>query len=360
MKSLLGCLLSCVAVAFWSPTSFAGPVTLTTFPVGSLPEDIVLVPAGFGSLGGSYLVPDPTQNFSGTGSIWSVPSGGGAPSVFANLNTFQPVGGLFLPANYGSLAGQFLAAGQSAGIGGSDVVALDSAGNQTPIAQGIGPSIFGGVAIAPAGFDSVGGTIILANEGGPIYSMDTNLNFSVLPGVSALPFGAFGLAFAPSGFGAVGGDLLISDVFTNTIYALSPSGSLSVFTTVPFGPGQVGLRQMAFAAPGPDLYAGDLFVSVSGSGQGGGIAGSVDVLDPAGGVVAYLAQGSVGAPYDPRGILFPDATHVLIADSDPSIIDASITDFTPGSPIPEPATLFLVAAALAGLAVAEGCKRNAH
>lgn len=346
-KWLTGCLIGCAIVAFWMPSTFAGPITVTTFSKGTLPEDIVPIPSSFGSLGGNYLVNDATVNFSRRGSIYVVPSGGGPPSIFANGLTLQPAGGVFLPSNYGRLAGQFLAAGNTFGAGGqSDLVAFDSTGAQTQIAQGIGSSIFSDVAIAPAGFDSAGGQVVLSNQDGTIYTLGTDLTFSVLTTIPGTIPGFF--AVAPSGFGAIGGDLLVTDLASGDIYALTPLGSLSLFATVGLGPGQTGLRQIAFFPTG-SVYGGDLLVSVSGSTAGGGIAGSVDVLNPAGNVIAFLSEGVVGAPYDPRGLYFPDSTHVLIADADPGIIAASVSDFTPGSPVPEPATLALLSIGLAGL-----------
>ena len=254
------------------------------------------VPAGFDTLGGDYLVTNPSVNFTGTGVVNSVPAGGGSPSVFANVNPLLPIGGIFLQANYGTLAGQFLAAGRSGGVSGpGDVVALSSTGTQTPIAQNLTGVQFADVAIAPAGFDSSGGQVLLANEGfgtaPTVYTLNTGLSLSVLPGAT-FPSGTepIGLAFAPSGFGSVGGDLLISDSNSNAIYALNPSGTLSLFTSVPLGPGPQGLRQVAFAPAGFGPYGGDLLVSVSGSFAGGGIAGSVDIVNGAGQVIAFLAE----------------------------------------------------------------------
>src|SRR6185437_13762118 len=62
----------------------------------TLPESITQAPSGFGAVGGTYLVPDLGGN-----KIYSVPAGGGAPSVFADTSAlgpapgFSPYGGLF-------------------------------------------------------------------------------------------------------------------------------------------------------------------------------------------------------------------------------------------------------------------------
>src|SRR4030095_10742243 len=76
-----------------------------------------------------------------------------------------------------------------------------------------------------------------------------------LPSVN-VPFGA---AQAPAGFGAVGGTLLVSDGGAGGIYSVTPNGRVSLFTTIPLGTGQSGLRQMAFAPSGWGRYSGNLF-----------------------------------------------------------------------------------------------------
>src|SRR5215831_20136834 len=77
MRALRACVFGCAALSFWMPAGHAAVTTFSAFPAGALPEDIVLAPAGFGTLGGNYLVPNPTQNFSGAGVVNSVPGGGG-------------------------------------------------------------------------------------------------------------------------------------------------------------------------------------------------------------------------------------------------------------------------------------------
>ena len=134
MRLLPVWLLACAVVAMRTPPSFAAVVTVTDFAAGTLPDDIIQVLGGYGSLGGSYLVTNPIVNFTGTGVIYTIPAGGGSPAIFANVNPLLPIGGIFLLANYGPLAGQFLAAGRSGGSSGpGDVIALTSTGARTPI-----------------------------------------------------------------------------------------------------------------------------------------------------------------------------------------------------------------------------------
>ena len=140
--------------------------------------------------------------------------------------------------------------------------------------------------------------------------------------------------FAQSGFGLAGGDLLVSSENSGQIYRVDATGDVNLWATVPLGVNQLGLRQMAFAPAGFGAWGGDLFVSVSGSPRGGGTFGSVDVLNASGRLVAVLSQGTVGMPFDPRGLDFENSNTLLINDGDPSILAAPPAAFTAATPEP--------------------------
>lgn len=90
-------------------------------------------------------------------------------------------------------------------------------------------------------------------------------------------------------------------------------------------------------------------MSVSGSSNGSGTYGSVDVINSAGQFVGVISQGTVGEPFDPRGLYFASSSQLLIADSDPSIYSAPVSAVT--LPTPEPATARFGLAALGVLFV---------
>jgi DNA-binding beta-propeller fold protein YncE len=99
---------------------------------------------------------------------------------------------------------------------------------------------------------------------------------------------------------------------------------------------------MAIAPAGFGTYGGDLFVSVSGSTQGGGDLGTIYVVDPAtGALVATFDQGSATNPLDPRGLLFTtiDGQTVLLASNgDPEIDIVTSKSFTATAPEIDPAS----------------------
>jgi hypothetical protein len=139
--------------------------------------------------------------------------------------------------------------------------------------------------------------------------------------------------------------MLVGDGESGNIDAISSSGAVSLFATVPLAPGQTGLRQMAFAPagfgiPGLDL-SGDLIVSVSGSSTGGGQIGAVDAINSSGQVVAQLIVGSELSAFDPRGLYFVDSNTLLINDADPGTYVATPSDFAPYA-VPEPSSAVLL------------------
>ncbi|HEY4901274.1 MAG TPA: PEP-CTERM sorting domain-containing protein [Terriglobales bacterium] len=334
-----------VAIIFVLSSVRIANADLTIFGSGIYhPENIAPVPQGFGSFGGGYLVNDPGLNGIGLGNIDYLPSTGGAATVFVTLpgGPSSPIGGLFLPSNFGAFGGQYLAVGFYNATGGNFAVAVAADGTVTPVASVPGYQ-FSDVVLAPAGFGSVAGKVLTTLAGGPIIAIDQNGNTSTFATVAG---DAFGAAFAPQGFGSVGGDLLVSDAGTGNIFAVDANGNSILFATIPLSPNQFGLRQMAFAPAGFGSYGGDLFVSITGSVLGGGIYGAVVVLDASGNEVAILIAGSQAGPLDPRGLYFVDDQTLLIAATDPIFL-ATPEDFQ--APTPEPATLLLFASGILGL-----------
>jgi hypothetical protein len=240
---------------------------------------------------------------------------------------------VFLPSNFGSWGGQYFVVGGSANGAFGSAIASD--GTVTQVVPYIPGTQLVTPVVAPAGFGSVAGQILATNNNGTVTAIDQSGNistFATVPG--ALLFGA---ALAPQGFGAFGGDLLVSDGGSGNIFAIDAQGNATLFATVQRGPNQPGLRQMTFAPNGFGTYGGDLVLSISGSGAGGGTFGAVVVLDANGNEVAQLIVGTQVNAFDPRGLLFADNQTLLISSSDPIYLSTP-PDF---QPIPEPTTLVL-------------------
>ena len=250
--------------SFWpvalilSVLSFAGTAQagLVVFGTGfSLPESISLAPTGFGRYGGDYFIPDPGIGGLGLGNIDYLLPMGGAASVFVTIpgQTVRPLDGLFLPGTFGSDGGQYLAVGQNSSISFAVAVAAD--GTITPVASIAGYQFVSPV-LAPAGFGSVAGQVLVTNSDGTVRAIDQlgNLTtFATVPGVSL-----FGAVMAPQGFGVFGGDMLVTDAASGNNFAIDAQGNVSPFATVPLGMNQPGLRQMTFAPNGFGTYGGDL------------------------------------------------------------------------------------------------------
>ena len=222
-------------------------------------------------------------------------------------------------------------------------VAVSANATATPVTN-LGGSGFVTPVLAPLGFGSVGGEVLVTRTDGTVVAIDQNGNPSTFASVAGNPY-LFGSAFAPHDFGSVGGDLLVTDAVSGNIFAVDANGNVSLFATVPLGLNQPGLRQIAFAPDGFGNYGGDLFLSISGSDAGGGTFGALVVLDGSGKEIAVLIVGNELSHFDPRGLFFPDNQTLLIASSDPIFL-ATPQDF---QPTPEPATLLLVGSGMMGL-----------
>src|SRR5664279_5614464 len=178
--------------SFWSVAlilsvlSFAGiaHAGLVVFGTGlSLPESISLVPAGFGTYGGDFFIPDPGINNVGLGNIDYLPPTGGAATVFVTIpgTAVRPLGGIFLPSNFGSWGGQYFAVGGSAN--GAIAVAIASDGTVTPVANIPNTQLVTPV-IAPANFGSFAGQVLATNNDGTITAIDQSGHLSTFATVT--------------------------------------------------------------------------------------------------------------------------------------------------------------------------------
>jgi hypothetical protein len=248
------------------------------------------------------------------GGILSLPGGGGAASLVATLD-YSLRGGAFLPSRFGPLAGQFLIVG---GVAEVDTPAyastMDDAFTITPYASQ--PGSLWSSAIVATGFGRYTGGVLVVNQGSGQDLKDGTVDFFAPDGsvtqLTGMPANVpYGGALAPQGFGDLGGNLLVSDALSGDIYAVNPNGRVRLFTTIPLGPDQGGLRQIAFAPPGWGRYNRHLFVSID--------SGEVAVVDRKGMVVGKIS----GFAY-PRGLCFTDIA------GEPSLLIGDLGDFVDG------------------------------
>ena len=326
----------------------------------NVPETISVAPAGFGVYGGQLFIPDATNNV-----IYALPQNGGAPTVFAS-SAVAPVGansGLFVPASFGGAAGgkyvAFSVNGNSS--------AIDSSGAGTPFVSVSGGQ-FSTSLIAPASFGAYSNQIIAMDESAShmqALAIDASGNATKIAGFTFEPFGSL---VAPAGFGSLGGKILVDNGFNGgDIVALGADGSVTPFTNVPLKAGQVGLRQMALAPAGffPDVNKPLLLVSVTGSRSGGGTLGDVVAIDSDGNIVESLRDNLGITAFDPRGLYFLDDKHLLLSDSSHTatrqgqILELTSNAFAATTPEPGAVTLFAALFAVGGACLRSRRSRRA-
>ena len=322
----------------------------TVFSTGGglmLPETIIAAPSSI-LPGGGYVIPDASIGFKGPGQLFTVPLTGGTPTQLTNFGTnFFPIGAAVLPSSYGALAGRLIVTGEAVGNQGA-IDAISASGAATTLFTSPAAAQFTSAVVAPTSFGTAGGKLLIGDSSGGISALAAN-GSGVIPFATVSGLDTFGLAFAPSGFGAVGGDLIATDGASGKLYSVTPTGVATLFATVsvPAITSNAGLRQLAFAPAGYGVYGGDLFLSVSGSSQGGGSLGEIVVLDGSGHQVAVFDQGTTVNPLDPRGLYFVDSNDLLASNGDPEIDRITPTSFV-GVPAPGALACLLPALALLG------------
>jgi len=231
LVALLGAALSATSVL----------AAVSVFATGVVaPETVAQTAAG------DFLVTDADDD----GPIWSVPAGGGTATQVA-LAGYSLRDGVFLPASFGSVGGQFLVVGGDTSASASTMDA-----SHTVTLYATQANSLWNTPVVVSGFGQHKGEVLVTNQGSGTGANDGSVDIFTpsgtvgrltdLPTVN-VPFGA---AQAPTGFGPVGGTLLVSDADGGAIYSVNPPGRVHLFTMVPLGTGQSGLRQIAFAAGG--------------------------------------------------------------------------------------------------------------
>jgi hypothetical protein len=277
-------LVTVLAVALSATAAAAVSIFATDMMV---PESITRTASG------NFLVTDAGPD--GSGPIWSVPATGGKATQVASAD-YSLRDGVFLPANFGSVGGQFLVVGGEATENGTGFAStMNSSFTLTPFASQA-KSLWTTPVVA-SGFGQHKGEVLVTNQGSNTGAHDGSVDIFTPEGtvgrLADLPAldSPFGAVLAPAGFGAVGGTLLVSDAGAGGIYSVNPKGKVSLFTTLPLGDDQGGLRQMAFAPSGWGKYSGNLFVSLQ--------TNDIDIVGRNGSII-----GKISGTFNPRGLLF--------------------------------------------------------
>jgi hypothetical protein len=271
------------------PTALCASAVLAAvlvFATGmSVPETIARTAAG------DFLVTDADDS----GPIWSIAAGGGFATLVASTG-YSLRDGAFLPAGFGSVGGQLIVVGGDAVENGTAFAStMDASHTVTPYASQA--NSLWNTPVVVSGFGQHKGEVLVTNQGSGTGLRDGSVDIFTPSGtvgrLTNLPMVnvPFGAAQAPAGFGSVGGTLLVSDAGGGGIYSVNPTGRVSLFTTIPLGPGQTGLRQIAFAPSGWGRYSGNLFVSLN--------TLDIDIVSRNGAVI-----GRISGTFNPRGLLF--------------------------------------------------------
>ncbi len=127
-------------------------------------------------------------------------------------------------------------------------------------------------AIAPSTFGAGAGNLFVTAQVGPV-AVSTGGVLQVTPTGAVSVFYAapalsssnspFGIVFAPAGFGSVGGTMLVSvqtGTGTDNIMSINANGQASLFASIPNILGGGDVRQMSFAPANFGAFSGDLLL----------------------------------------------------------------------------------------------------
>jgi hypothetical protein len=246
---------------------------------------------------GNFYVTDADTTTRNKGRIWEVPANGGSATLRASTG-YSLRDNLILPADFGAFGGQLLVVGGDASTNGRAFASTMDLTSFTVTPYASKPRSLWTTPVLATSFGAYSGYVLVTNQGSnkkgafdgsvDFFRPDGTVGKLVTLASVNVPFGA---ALAPAGFGSVGGTLLVSDAGGSGIYSVTPTGQVSQFTTIPLGSGQSGLRQIAFAPDGWGRYSGNLFVSVD--------TRNIYIVNRDGVIV-----GKIEGAFSPRGMLF--------------------------------------------------------
>jgi uncharacterized protein (TIGR03118 family) len=257
----------------------------------------------FNSAGTGFTLPDGSSalflfgTLDGTIAGWDVNSGTQAVTVFNNSANKASYTDIALDTNS---TGTFLLAADFS-LGTVDV--LNSGFTPARLAGSfVDPNLPAGY--APFGIHSIGGNVYVTyaevnpSNGGPMVGpglgyvdeFDNNGNFIAETIVQSVLNAPWGMALAPAGFGSFGGDLLVGNFGDGAINAFNPTtfayaGSLSTAAGTPIA--NPGLWEIFFGQGGTVGDTNTLYFAAGINNEADGLFGSIGIAQPAAGAPSF-------------------------------------------------------------------------
>jgi uncharacterized protein (TIGR03118 family) len=265
----------------------------------------------FNSAGTGFTLPDGSSalflfgTLDGTIAAWDVNSGTQAVTVFNNSTNKASYTDIALDTNS---TGTFLLAADFS-LGTVDV--FNSSFAQTQLTGSfVDPNLPAGY--SPFGIHSIGGNVYVTyaqvnpSNGGPMVGaglgyvdeFDSNGNFIAEAVVQNVLNAPWGMALAPAGFGSFGGDLLVGNFGDGVINAFNPTtfayaGTLSSAAGAAIA--NPGLWEIFFGQGGTVGDSNTLYFAAGINNEQDGLFGSIGIAQPAAGAPSFTLSATATA-----------------------------------------------------------------